>query len=73
MVGAILGGKKTVDGIMSGFSKMIKDLENLISDETALNVKRDEEIRLMEQAKLDSDVEIGRANRVLTNIKSLMS
>lgn len=72
MVGINFSGKKTVNGIMAGFTKMIKDLENLISDEVALNIKRTEEIRLMSQAMADSENEIVRAAGVVENLRVLL-
>jgi hypothetical protein len=69
----MLFGKKSVDSIMAGFTKMIDDLEEVISEETLLNVKRDEEIELMRQAQAKSTVEIGRAANIKKGLNAILN
>ena len=66
-------GKKTVDSILGGFNKMVSDLERIISDEVALQVKREEEITNLKAAQMASAVEIGRAAHAIKKLNAIMN
>jgi hypothetical protein len=65
-------GKKTVNGVLAGFVKIMEDLNGIISEETRLNYNRDDEIEVLKKAQITSTAEIIRAEKILANMQKLV-
>lgn len=66
-------GRKSVDSILNGFSKMVNDLQVIIEEEVGWQVKREEEIKNMMNANVKSAVEIGRAQNAINQLNKLLN
>lgn len=62
---------RSVDAIVAGSTAIIKELEDTAAFHQAEKQRLREEIDNLENAMLDADTEVGKANRVAINLKAI--